>query len=147
MNPKDLKRSDSVLHKYILVRGVPLFVILFIIAVMLFWYTAIFRLPFEKRKIIVNGKEFRLWVVQTENERERGLQYIIWMPKGTGMLFEFPHPDRYCFWNKNTLMPLRLIFRREGKVVQELFLPAITKGEVTVCPDEPIDSVIEMAVD
>ncbi|MEI8349232.1 MAG: DUF192 domain-containing protein [Candidatus Omnitrophota bacterium] len=117
-----------------------------IIFILFFYYTAIYRLPLKKRKIILGGKEFIVFVAQTETEREKGLQRIIWMPKNMGMLFLFPRADRYCFWNKNTHIPLKLIFRRKEKVVQESFLPPISKGAITVCPQEPVDSVIEVGV-
>lgn len=104
-----------------------------------------FRLPTLKKKINILGKEFYVWVVSAPHERERGLQNIVWLPKGRGMLFNFPQQARYCFWNKNTWIKLRLIFMREGRIVQEAFLLPIWNGKMSICPDEPVDAVLELA--
>jgi len=111
---------------------------------MAFWLTAIFRLPLEKRKVKVSDKELIVWVADTYDKRLQGLQNIIWMPKDRGMLFIFDSADRYCFWNKNTLMHLKLIFMRQGTVTEELELAPIWKGKQTVCPRYEADSVVEM---
>lgn len=101
-------------------------------------------MPFEKRKVSVMGKEFRVLVAKDEESRLRGLQNIIWMPKDMGMLFVFETPDSYCFWNKNTLIPLNLIFMRGERIVGKVYLKPMWQGEQTVCPNEPIDSVLEV---
>lgn len=110
----------------------------------IFWCTAIFRFPLEQRRIKVSDKELIVWVADTQKERLQGLQNIIWMPKDRGMLFIFEAADRYCFWNKNTLIPLKLIFMRQGTVTEEIELKPIWKGEQTVCPMYEADSVIEI---
>ena len=111
---------------------------------LILWFTAIFRFPFEERKIEISGKELIVWVADTHDKRLQGLQNIIWMPKNRGMLFAFDSADRYCFWNKNTLMPLKLIFMRQGTVTEEVELMPIWKGKQTVCPRYAVDSVIEV---
>jgi len=123
-------------------------VILIIILLLLlgvgFWFTAIFRVSLHKKKIIVNGKEILVWVADTQSAREQGLQNIIWLPKNSGMLFVFDQPGQYCFWNKNTLRSLKLIFMRDGKVTEEANLQSIWKGEQTICPVYDADSVLEV---
>jgi hypothetical protein len=101
-------------------------------------------LDLPKKKIVVNGKEISVWVAETQSAREQGLQNIIWFPKSSGMLFTFDQPGRYCFWNKNTLRSLKLIFMRDGQVTEEIKLQSIWKGEYTVCPLYDADSVLEM---
>ncbi|MFA5008702.1 MAG: DUF192 domain-containing protein [Candidatus Omnitrophota bacterium] len=120
-----------------------IFLILFVCGLLL-WFTAIFRLPLEKRKMNISGKELTVWVVDSEVKRLQGLQNIIWMPKDRGMLFVFNAPDRYCFWNKNTFIPLNLIFMRGEKIVNEIYLKPIWQGKQTVCPVEPADAVLEI---
>lgn len=122
-----------------------LLMMLFILASgIIFWFTAIYRLDLPKKKIVVNGKEISVWVAETQNAREQGLQNIIWLPKSSGMLFTFDQPGRYCFWNKNTLRSLKLIFMRGGKITEEIKLQSIWKGEYKVCPLYDADSVLEM---
>ena len=115
-----------------------------VIGGIIFWFTAIFRFPFEERKIKFSDKKLIVWVADTYDKRLQGLQNIIWMPKDRGMLFVFDAADRYCFWNKNTLIPLKLIFMRQGIVTEEMELAPIWKGKQTVCPRYEADSVIEV---
>lgn len=121
-----------------------LIILILLICSFLFWLTAIFRLPLEQRKIKVLNKELTVWVADTEEARLKGLQNIIWMPKDRGILFAFNTPDKYCFWNKNTLIPLKLIFMRDGYVTEEIKLNPIWKGKQTICPRYDADSVIEI---
>lgn len=109
-----------------------------------FWFTAIFRVSLQKKKITVNAKEVIVWVADTQSAREQGLQNIIWLPKNSGMLFVFDRPGQYCFWNKNTLRSLKLIFMRDKKVTEEIRLQSIWKGKQTVCPMYEADSVLEI---
>jgi uncharacterized membrane protein (UPF0127 family) len=101
-------------------------------------------LPAKRKEINILGKEVYAWIASSPAERERGLQYIIWLPKNTGMFFEFPAKGRYCFWNKNTWLKLKLVFMREGKIVEEAKLLPIWEGAMEACPDEPVDSVLEI---
>jgi len=71
-----------------------LIVSILLICGFMFWFTAILRLPLEKRKIKVLDKELIVWVADTEDARLQGLQNIIWMPKDRGMLFVFYTPDK-----------------------------------------------------
>jgi hypothetical protein len=121
-----------------------LVILILLICGFLFWFTAIFRFPLERRKIKVLDKELIVWVADTSEARLKGLQNIIWMPKNRGMLFVFETPDKYCFWNKNTLMPLKLVFMRDGYVTEEIELNSIWKGKQTVCPRYEADSVLEI---
>jgi uncharacterized membrane protein (UPF0127 family) len=110
----------------------------------IFWFTAIFRLSLQKKTIVVNGKEIFAWIADTQIAREQGLQNIIWLPRSSGMLFVFDRPGQYCFWNKNTLRSLKLIFMRDGKVTEEINLQSIWKGKQTICPMYDADSVLEV---
>jgi len=109
-----------------------------------FWFTAIFRVSLHQKKIIVNGEEMLVWIADTQSAREQGLQNIIWLPKNSGMLFVFDQPGQYCFWNRNTLRSLKLIFMCDGKVTEEANLQSIWKGKQTICPVYDADSVLEV---
>lgn len=127
-----------------LFKNILIAILLFLIFGIIFWFTAIFRLPLQKKKIIVEGKEIVVWIANTEDTREQGLQNIIWLPKNSGMLFVFDQPGQYCFWNRNTLRSLKLIFMRDGKVTEEANLQSIWKGKQTICPVYDADSVLEV---
>ena len=49
-------------------------------------------------------------VVQTSEERQRGLMYRKHLDPDAGMLFLFEQPQQLTFWMHNTLIPLDIIF-------------------------------------
>ncbi len=49
-------------------------------------------------------------VAADNDTRAIGLMHRREMPINEGMLFIFEQPDRYCFWMKNTLIPLSAAF-------------------------------------
>lgn len=57
-------------------------------------------------------------VAATPEQRATGLMNRDELPDGRGMLFVFPRPTRGGFWMKNTLVPLRILFIRDGVVVE-----------------------------
>ena len=61
---------------------------------------------------------FRVEVMRTEPERERGLMYRKTMARDHGMLFEYQSEQPVTFWMHNTYLPLDLIFiGKDGRVV------------------------------
>lgn len=61
---------------------------------------------------------FKVEVMRTEPERERGLMYRKTMARDHGMLFEYRSEQPVAFWMHNTYLPLDLIFiGKDGRVV------------------------------
>ena len=56
-------------------------------------------------------------LAQTPQQREIGLMFRASMPANEGMLFTFERASRQCFWMKNTLIPLDMIFITRELVV------------------------------
>jgi uncharacterized membrane protein (UPF0127 family) len=58
------------------------------------------------------GREvsFRVEVVRTDAERQRGLMYREHLDADAGMLFIFERPGPLSFWMRNTFIPLDIIF-------------------------------------
>lgn len=52
----------------------------------------------------------RVEVVQTPEERQRGLMYRKQLDPDAGMLFVFERPQHNVFWMRNTFLPLDMIF-------------------------------------
>lgn len=66
----------------------------------------------------------KLEVAETPQEIQQGLMYRTSVPDDTGMVFLF-HPPRVTrFWMYHTLIPLDMIFVRDGKIVK-------------ICPNVP----------
>lgn len=74
-----------------------------------------------------------LEVAKTAQQQEIGLMYRTSLPKNRGMLFEFKEPRYTRFWMKNTLIPLDMIFLKDG-TIKGIFL------NVPPCRQDPCDS-------
>lgn len=62
--------------------------------------------------------DFKVEVMRSEAERERGLMYRRFMPADRGMLFDFKTAAPVMMWMKNTYIPLDMVFiGPDGRVV------------------------------
>lgn len=94
----------------------------------------------------IADRVFELEVAQTPRQQEFGLMYRTFMPPNRGMLFPFQPAQPVKFWMKHCLIPLDMIFLRQGTVVA-IFAkaPPCEKAPCPVYgPDEPVDQVIEV---
>lgn len=85
----------------------------------------------------------RAEVADSESERERGLMWRRHLAPNAGMLFVFDRGDRYCFWMRNTLIPLSIAFIEEhGEIVTVDEMKSQT--EDPHCPARPARYALEM---
>jgi uncharacterized membrane protein (UPF0127 family) len=96
----------------------------------------------------LQGKKYRFLVADSPRKWEKGLMYYRKLDGVQGMIFAFPDEDYRSFWNKNTLMDLKLYWIDKGKVTGTSQLPSIEKSKSTVTVSSPgkADTVIEMPV-
>lgn len=73
--------------------------------------------PVTYQVVLLNDTYYRLQVVTTPADQERGLSGRTSLPERTGMLFTFPKPGTYTFWMKGMRIPLDIIFVDNGKIV------------------------------
>lgn len=72
----------------------------------------------EYSRAVVNGREFRLEVVDTQELRAKGLSGRDGLPEDTAMMFVFPETGVHCFWMKDMLFPIDIVWLdSDAKVV------------------------------
>lgn len=105
-------------------------------------------LRFDTVTANIHGQNFTLEVAETPAQRERGLQFRTSLEPTHGMLFRFSEEERYTFWMKNTLIPLDIVWIRDG-VIQEIMRnvqpePGVSDAQLhRYQPHEPVHAVIE----
>lgn len=97
-------------------------------------------------KAIINNQVIQLEVARTPEQQAMGLMYRTSLPAEQGMLFSFGSPRPVSFWMKNTLIPLDMLFLRNGKIQGiEVNVPPCKKDPCpTYGPDKLVDQVIEL---
>jgi len=93
----------------------------------------------------------KLEVAQTPDQIMRGLMFRTSMPEDAGMVFLFHPPQTVNFWMYHTLMPLDMLFIKDGKIIK-LFqaVPPCKSENPSDCahyPDGPgleVSEVIEV---
>ncbi|MBE9015330.1 hypothetical protein C7Y66_07970 [Chroococcidiopsis sp. CCALA 051] len=94
----------------------------------------------------IAGRRFELEVAKTPQQQQTGLMYRTSLADNRGMLFVFESPQPTRFWMKNTLIPLDMIFLREGRVIE--IAADVPPCKTTTCPtygtDTEIDKVLEL---
>lgn len=87
---------------------------------------------------------FAIELAQTPEERAQGLMFRESMPRMSGMLFVFEHPQRVAFWMKNTLLPLDLIFLDKTGTVSRVHSNAIPHDETPIPGGDQVFAVLEI---
>lgn len=78
----------------------------------------IFFAPSDGVTMKYGRHRYALEVASSSESRQKGLGGRTEMATNKGMLFVFDEPGRYCFWMKDTLIPLDLIWLdRDYRVV------------------------------
>jgi uncharacterized protein len=102
------------------------------------------QLPLSAQ-VAIGNQTIVLEVAKTPEQQEIGLMHRTSMPDNQGMLFAFSPARPVGFWMKNTLIPLDIVFLREGVV--QMIAPAVP-CKADPCPTyQPaglIDQVIEL---
>jgi uncharacterized membrane protein (UPF0127 family) len=100
--------------------------------------------------VSIKGHKFRVWVANTEAQREGGLMQVpaeqmAPLPDGTerGMIFVFPEQHQSPFWMKDTIIALDAAFiRADGTIVNiHSMAPLDTRGYF---PKGPYRYVLEV---
>jgi len=101
-------------------------------------------LPISAQAIIA-GRKFELEVARTPQQQATGLMYRTSLANNRGMLFLFVSPQPIRFWMKNTLIPLDMIFMRDG-IVQAIAAD-VPPCKTTTCPTYGSDSAVNQVIE
>jgi uncharacterized membrane protein (UPF0127 family) len=103
-------------------------------------------LPISAQVRFASGEVVQLEVTRTPEEQSLGLMYRRSLPDDRGMLFSFSPARPVSFWMKNVVIPLDMIFLRDGVVraIATNVPPCKQEPCPTYGPDETIDQVIEL---
>lgn len=87
---------------------------------------------------------FNVDVVDTPEDRAKGLMFVQELADDAGMLFDFKEEREVSFWMRNTFIPLDMIFVGADGVVKTIHVNA-RPHDVTSIPSEvPVQFVLEI---
>ena len=87
---------------------------------------------------------FRIDLVDDDEERARGLMFVESMPTLGGMLFVYEAPRRATFWMRNTLISLDMLFADSTGVITRIHENAIPGDETTIDGGRDVLAVLEI---
>ena len=83
-------------------------------------------------------------VVDTDEERARGLMFRESLPQFGGMLFVYDAPQSASFWMKNTLIPLDMLFFDVRGVLSRVHENAVPGDLTPISGGDGVQFVIEV---
>jgi hypothetical protein len=83
-------------------------------------------------------------LAQTPEQREIGLMFRASMAANEGMLFTFERPAQQCFWMKNTLIPLDMLFLKADGSIAHIAHNAVPLDETPIESGAAVNAVLEV---
>ncbi|CCD28768.1 Putative lipoprotein [Candidatus Glomeribacter gigasporarum BEG34] len=82
-------------------------------------------------------------IAENDADRARGLMFRTFLKPDNGMLFVFDRTDQYCFWMRNTKIPLSIAFIDEAGIIANMdeMQPGTLNSH---CPVRPVRYALEM---
>ena len=102
---------------------------------------------YETKTIQMGNANLEVLIADSEEKRTNGLMGVTKLSTDTGMLFIFPDSSPRTFWNKNTLIPLDLIWISSGRVIGVSSLSSITQSGnhiISLPSPDAVDWVVEV---
>ena len=88
---------------------------------------------------------FTVEVVDTPEDRAKGLMFRQSLADDAGMLFDFKEDRPVSFWMRNTFIPLDMIFIRPDGTVANVHVNARPQDPTGIPSDGPVQFVLEIA--
>ena len=80
----------------------------------------------------LRGYVLDLEIVESKEDRARGLMYRSSLATNSGMLFKWPEASQKCIWMKNTSLDLSLAYLDERLIIREIY-NLVPFSEENVC--------------
>ncbi|HVP78810.1 MAG TPA: DUF192 domain-containing protein [Thermodesulfobacteriota bacterium] len=110
---------------------------------LLLWIPIAHSASLQKIPLYIRGREIRVEVAQTPEERSYGLMGRKHLGKDEGMLFIFETEDTHGFWMKDTFLPLSIAFiAKDGRIVWITDMKPLTLDSHV--PPQPVLYALEM---
>ena len=88
---------------------------------------------------------FKLEMVQTPDEKQRGLMFRNYLKEDEGMIFIYNPPEKTGIWMKNTYIPLDILFISCDNKIEKIVPNMRPESLDVVYSDNPICYIIELA--
>lgn len=92
-----------------------------------------------------NAHMFQVELADTPESLRQGLMHRTSLAEDGGMLFLFAKEDHASFWMRNTLIPLDIIFIKNGGEIGHIHAMAKPLDETAIPSTMPVIAVLELA--
>ena len=101
---------------------------------------------FDKKQLVLNGKEYLLEIARSTKQRRHGLMFREHLDNQQGMLFIYPRSGDHRIWMKNTLIPLTVIWldKNERIIGMEKLSPCASDPCPSYGVSKPSKYIIEL---
>ena len=90
------------------------------------------------------AKSLELELATTNQTREHGLMNRKKLAPLDGMLFQFPKPNDYAFWMKNTLISLDMVFVDASHRIVYIAANTTPQSLTPIAAGKPVTTIIEI---
>ena len=118
----------------------------FIVGVIIVSLIILILYPKNRDYVFIDSEKIFIEIVDTNQERQKGLMYREELCDDCGMLFVFEREDFHSFWMKNTYIPLDIVFINSGLEIVEILhaVPCIEDICESYIPKEKALYVLEV---
>lgn len=95
-------------------------------------------------KIEIGDKEYNAKLVESDEDKLKGLQGVAKLEDNEGMLFVYDEPQTVGFWMKDTLIPLDIIFIDQDGEVLSIYQGE--PGNLDIAKEDNVKYVLEVNI-
>ena len=120
----------------------------FVLLAFVFFFRDSFQKPYSKAAVIFPNITVTADVAETQEQKIKGLAGKTVLKENEGMLFLYDKPDYHTFWMKGMLIPIDILWIKDGYVVDiaENVPPPNDEDDLPLYkPKEPASEVLEVS--